>query len=48
MATSKTVQTATKPTAGKGSMTEAKTNEDFNKTTPKKDDPQLKVKKVKK
>jgi len=34
--------------AGKGSASEAKTNEDFNKKKPEKDDPQLKVKKVKK
>jgi hypothetical protein len=33
---------------GKVSSTEAKTNEDFNKIMPQKDDPQLKIKKVKK
>ena len=34
--------------AGKGSLNEAKTNEDFNKKSLQKDDPQLKIKKVKK
>jgi hypothetical protein len=34
--------------AGKGSLTESKTNEDFNKKNTSKDDPQLKVKTVKK
>ena len=47
MATSKNLKTA-KTSAGKGSLSEAKTNEDFNKKQPSKDDPQLKVKNVKK
>ncbi|MGN6645151.1 MAG: hypothetical protein ACTHJT_01370 [Cytophaga sp.] len=33
---------------GKGSLNEAKTNEDFNKKPPHKGDPELKVKQIKK
>lgn len=49
MSTTKKAPTkAPKTPPGKGSSTEAKTNEDFNKKTPQKDDPMLKVKQVKK
>lgn len=48
MATSKHVQEAQKDKKGKGSLSEAKTNEDFNKQQPSKDDPELKIKQVKK
>lgn len=48
MEPNKNKQTAPNVQAGKGSMSEAKTNEDFNKKAPKEDDPQLKIKKVKK
>ncbi len=48
MATIKNLKTSSKPVAGKGSLSEAKTNEDFNKKKPHKDDPELQIKKVKK
>ncbi|WP_018344974.1 hypothetical protein [Cytophaga aurantiaca] len=48
MAITKNTTTPSKKSAGKGSLTEAKTNEDFNKKAPQKDDPQLKIKTVKK
>lgn len=48
MATTKTLKNQPKTTTGKGSLNEAKTNEDFNKKKPSEDDPQLKIKKVKK
>ena len=34
--------------AGKNSLNEAKTNEDFNKRKPQKEDPELQIKKIKK
>lgn len=49
MASSKSTYSKPKiTTAGKGSASEVKTNEDFNKIKPLKDDPQFKVKKIKK
>ena len=48
MAKSKDVQATQKANTGKGSLNESKTNEDFNKQKPSKDDPELKIKKVKK
>lgn len=47
MAKNKNTQPA-REKSGKGSLNEAKTNEDFNKKQPKQDDPMLKVKTVKK
>lgn len=47
MAKNKNIQPA-REKAGKGSLSEAKTNEDFNKKKPQQDDPMLKVKTVKK
>jgi hypothetical protein len=37
-----------KKEAGKGSLNEAKTNEDFNKKKPEKNDPELNIKNIKK
>jgi hypothetical protein len=41
-------RTSSSQSTGKGSLSEAKTNEDFNKKPPHKEDPELKVKQVKK
>lgn len=48
MTKTKITQTQPKLKDGKGSLEEAKTNEDFNKKTTEQNDPMLKVKKVKK
>jgi len=47
MAKNKNIQSSSEK-GGKGSMREAKTNEDFNKEKPSSNDPMLKVKHVKK